>query len=51
MNMEKYVSGKCVSEKGRILINDEFLTADELLKNDIFFKIMRENLKDNKDSD
>jgi len=43
---EKYISGKCVSEKGRILINDEYLTADEILKNDIFFKIVRENLKD-----
>ena len=48
---EKYVSGKNVSEKGRILINDEFLTADEILKNDIFFKIMRENLKESKDSE
>lgn len=48
---EKYVSGKSVSEKGRILINDEFLTADEILKNDIFFKIMRENLKESKDSE
>lgn len=47
---EKYRSGKLISEKGRILINDEYLTADEILKNDIFFKVMRENLKD-KDSE
>jgi serine/threonine protein kinase len=47
---EKYKSGKLVSEKGRILVNDEYLTADEILKNDSFFKVMRENLKE-KDSD
>jgi len=47
---EKYVSGKQVSDKGRILINDEYLTPDEILKNDLFFKIMRENLKE-RDSD
>ena len=47
---EKYKSGKLVSEKGRILINDEYLTADEILKNDLFFKVMRENHKE-KDSD
>ena len=47
---EKYKSGKLVSEKGRILINDEYLIADEILKNDSFFKVMRENLKE-KDSD
>ncbi len=38
---EKYESGKLVSERGRILINDEYLTPDEILKNDPFFKIMR----------
>jgi serine/threonine protein kinase len=43
---EKYKSGKYVTEKGRILVNDEYLTADEILKNDIFFKVMRENLKE-----
>jgi len=47
---EKYKSGKLVSEKGRILVNDEYLIADEILKNDSFFKVMRENLKE-KDSD
>jgi serine/threonine protein kinase len=38
---EKYASGKLVSEKGRILTTDEYLTPDEILKNDPFFKIMR----------
>ena len=47
---EKYKSGKLVSEKGRILINDEYLIPDEILKNDLFFKVMRENIKE-KDSD
>lgn len=47
---DKYKNGKLVSEKGRILINDEYLTADEILKNDQFFKVMRENLKE-RDSD
>jgi hypothetical protein len=43
---EKYRSGKYVYEKGRININDEFLTADEILKTDVFFKIMREKSKE-----
>ena len=43
---EKYRTGKYVYEKGRININDEFLTADEILKTDVFFKIMRENSKE-----
>ena len=47
---EKYKSGKLVSEKGRILINDEYLIADEILKNDPFFKLMRENIRE-KDSE
>ena len=47
---DKYKKGELVSEKGRILINDEYLIADEILKNDQFFKVMRENLKE-KDSD
>jgi serine/threonine protein kinase len=37
----KYESGKNVSDRGRILVNDEYLTPDEILKNDKFFKIMR----------
>jgi hypothetical protein len=40
---DKYASGKNVSEKGRILVNDEFLTADEILKNDIFFILIKYN--------
>jgi hypothetical protein len=43
---EKYTTGKLVSEKGRILVNDEYWIADEILKNDIFFKVMRENIKE-----
>jgi serine/threonine protein kinase len=38
---DKYQNGKLVSERGRILVNDEYLTPDEILKNDKFFKIMR----------
>jgi serine/threonine protein kinase len=37
----KYRDGKLISDRGRILVNDEYLTADEILKNDIFFKVMR----------
>jgi serine/threonine protein kinase len=40
---EKYRTGKNVSERGRILVNDEYLTPDEILKNDPFFKIIRKN--------
>ena len=40
---EKYQSGKLVSDRGRILVTEEFLTPDEILKNDPFFKIMRKN--------
>ena len=40
---EKYESGKLVSDRGRILVNDEYLTPDEILKNDKFFKIMRKD--------
>ena len=38
---DKYRSGQYVSDRGRILVNEEYLTPDEILKNDIFFKIMR----------
>ena len=38
---EKYQTGKNVSERGRILVKDEYLTPDEILKNDPFFKVMR----------
>ena len=38
---EKYQSGKLVSERGRILIKDEFIIPDDILKTDPFFKVMR----------
>ena len=34
----KFKEGELVSERGRILIDEEYLTPDEILKNDIFFK-------------
>ena len=37
----KYSKGDLVSERGRLLSSDEYLTPDEILKNDPFFKIMR----------
>ena len=39
----KYESGKYVSDRGRILVKDEYLTPDEILKNDPFFKSIRKN--------
>tara|TARA_B110000977_G_scaffold201647_1_gene297475 strand:- start:4168 stop:5370 length:1203 start_codon:yes stop_codon:yes gene_type:complete len=38
---EKYRKGDNVSERGRILVNDEYITPDEILKSDPLFKIMR----------
>jgi serine/threonine protein kinase len=38
---EKYTSGKYISERGRILTNDEYLIPDNILKNDPLFKCMR----------
>lgn len=38
---EKYREGDMISERGRILVNDEYLIPDEILKNDPFFKIWR----------
>jgi serine/threonine protein kinase len=38
---EKYSTGKYVTEKGRILVNDEYVTPDHILKNDSFFKCFR----------
>lgn len=38
---EKFQTGKLVSERGRILIKDEYLIPDDILKTDPFFKIMR----------
>jgi hypothetical protein len=43
---EKYLIGKNVSECGRILINDEYLIPDKILKFDPFFKIYRFNYND-----
>ena len=40
---DKYESGKLVSDRGRILVKEEYLTPDEILKNDKFFKIMRKD--------
>ncbi len=39
---EKYAKeGKYVSERGRILVNDEYMTPDWILKNDPLFNVMR----------
>jgi serine/threonine protein kinase len=39
---EKYAKeGKYVTDRGRILINDEYITPDYILKNDPLFKVMR----------
>jgi len=38
---EKYRYGKYTTERGRLLINDEYLCPDDVLKNDIFFKSLR----------
>ena len=39
---EKYAKeGDLVSDRGRILVNDEYTTPDYILKHDPLFKIMR----------
>jgi hypothetical protein len=38
---ENFRSGEKVSDRGRLLVDDEYLTPDEILKNDPLFKIMR----------
>jgi hypothetical protein len=38
---EKYQDGELISDRGRLLVNDEYLTPDEILKNDVFFKAWR----------
>jgi len=38
---EKYRSGKLVSDKGRILVNDEYLLPIDILGKDPFFEILR----------
>uniref|UniRef100_A0A6C0EE50 Protein kinase domain-containing protein n=1 Tax=viral metagenome TaxID=1070528 RepID=A0A6C0EE50_9ZZZZ len=37
----KYQTGSLVSDKGRLLVNDEYLLPEDVLKNDSFFKVMR----------
>ena len=38
---DKYSKGNKVSDRGRILVDDEYLTPDEILKTDKLFKSMR----------
>ena len=38
---EKYKTGENISPRGRLLVDDEYLLPDEILKNDVFFKIWR----------
>jgi serine/threonine protein kinase len=38
---DKYTNGKLISDRGRLLINDEYLIPDEIIKNDSFFNNMR----------
>ena len=38
---EHYRNGDNVSDRGRLLVDDEYLLPDEILKNDPLFKIMR----------
>ena len=38
---DKFKSGEDVSERGRLLVNEEYLIPDNILKQDPFFKIMR----------
>jgi serine/threonine protein kinase len=40
---EKFRTGQYVSDRGRVLINEEYLIPDDILKNDVFFKIMRKS--------
>jgi hypothetical protein len=37
----KYKSGKYVSERGRLLDNNEYITPDYIIKNDPLFRVMR----------
>jgi len=38
---DKFTKGNDVTDRGRLLINEEYLTPDNILKNDQLFKIMR----------
>jgi len=40
---DKFKKGDLVSDRGRVLSNEEFLTPDEILKTDKLFKVMRLN--------
>lgn len=42
---EKYKSGRYIHKKGRILINDEYFTPDEILRKDPFFEEFRNSKK------
>ena len=37
----KYYKGDNISDRGRILVNDEFMIPDDILKNDPLFEVMR----------
>jgi len=43
----KYKEGRYVHKRGRILINDEYFTPDEILKKDPFFEDFRKSIKPN----
>lgn len=47
----KYRTGKDVHKRGRILTNDEYLTPDDVLKNDPYFKEFRTNKKSSNKSE
>jgi len=38
---DKYMNGKYISDRGRILVADEYTTPDKILKEDKFFKSIR----------
>jgi hypothetical protein len=38
---EKYKDSDLISERGRVLTNDEYIIPDDIIKNDIFFKSFR----------
>ena len=38
---EKYRSGDNVAERGRLLVDDEYITPDDIIKNDSFFAKFR----------
>jgi serine/threonine protein kinase len=40
---EKFQSGKLVSDRGRILVPDEYMIADDIIKKDPFFASMRKD--------